>query len=277
MKKIMKKNRRVDVSKEVIKYSPSDYPLLTILKNEPALFSESCCATEIRWFEDNNIGNNYLQIFRTDFSNLKNKKEKAIEHLKDIEEALWIGEKECPKNNPIDIDMPGVRKMDGIIKFLKRNKNIFKLKKDFSKKEFNNFLRKGFIYGDDLKMLFVDEKSFKYLLKMYKNNPEKQKGASSIFKKSFKLTTAFGDVNVIEAPSLTPGIICLLDMNCVCYRYLNGRDTKLCVNTKKVDSVCTDLVNTKQKEKKIKLDHYYITECSLVINSLDYHLLGMIK
>ena len=95
----------LDVSREIIKYSPSDYPLLAILKQKQQFETTKnkinlgeCGNTIFTWVQtgckDIKRNENYLQIFRTNFPNLKDKKKRAIEHLKEIEKAFWNGERE---------------------------------------------------------------------------------------------------------------------------------------------------------------------------------------
>lgn len=300
MKKLKKENYKFDVSKEIMKYSPSDYSLLTILRVKEKYENDSedifpvmakCGNPKFKWVSGNKIVENYLQIFRTDFSDLKNKKKEAIKHLKEIENVFWNGERElCPACGKIksywsdcNIDKPGVRKTGGVIQFLKENKSTFKLKKNFSKKDFNSFLRKGFIYGDDTKMLFADEESFKHLSRICKgkfSNKHSMRNSYGFNKNNVnRLFEPWGTVNIIKTPSLSSGTICLLDMKNVYYRYLNQRDTHLLVNLQKLkyQDVDAPFKVIQAMRKKLKPKHTYLQECGLLITAFENHLLGIIK
>jgi len=291
-----KKDVSKDVSKDVIKYSQSDYPLLAILmeknkheeKDVLPMYKSKCKNPLIHWIDSGEIIENYLQIFKTDFSNLKDKKKKAIEHLMEIENTLWNGERNlCPACGRIirpssNVDKPSVRKMGGVIQFLKEG--AYKLKKNFSKKDFYDFLRKGFAYGDSTKMLFVDKKSFKYLSKLLKVKFPIKSCAPYYFNSgnTFNYISLWGDVNVIKASSLK-STICLLDMNDVCYCYLNNRNTFIRTNLQKLAFQDVDCKNDKEyrkiqrMRKELKPHHFYATECGLKLFQPDNHLLGIIK
>lgn len=309
MKKIQ--GSKINVSKKIIRYSPSDYPLLSILRvkmeheNKSSYPQSECSNPKFGWYYDDSLVENYLQIFRTDFSdpdvipinpNMSSSatldiKKNAIEHLKKIENAFWNGKRKlCSACGQLirpscDIDKPSVRKTGGVIQFLKENKNTFKLKEKFSKKEFNDFLRKGFTYGDDSKMLFVDERSFEYLSKMYKGKLEKRSPLVPFLfdYSSFEtLVSIHGKVNIIKTPALK-STICLLDMKEVYYRYLRNRDTFFRANLQKLAFQDVDCKNDEEYKKlqekrdKLKPVHDYITECGLMITAFDNHLLGIIK
>lgn len=100
--------------------------------------------------------------------------------------------------------------LNDITQNLKKNKRIFKLKKNFSYKEFNNFLKEGFIQGYTTKILFADSETYKYLQKLL---------MQYLFKKDKKnikyyihFVSVFGIANIIEKSNITK-TICLIDMN----------------------------------------------------------------
>ena len=80
----------------------------------------------------------------------------------------------------------------------KDKKLIFKMKENFSMKEFYSFLRKGFLCGSKDKTLFVNSKTYKYLQKLLKEY-SCLKGKDHISGKTFVLfTSPFGNVRIIK-------------------------------------------------------------------------------
>lgn len=94
--------------------------------------------------------------------------------------------------------------LNELVQKLKKDKEtVFKLEKEFSKKEFNSFLRKGFLYGDTTKILFVNVKIYKYLQKLL----EKEKGTENFI----SFVSIFGHVNIIKKPKFKE-VMVLVDM-----------------------------------------------------------------
>jgi len=262
-------------SQEILEFDPSSYPLICLLKRLPShpFTMGEVVNPKFVWSEDNSGVENFLQIFKTEFSSTSDMREKGIEHLVDIDKAFWHGENKT-----------GVRKTKGILSFLKNSKRIRELKyNSYSVKEFNDFLREGFIYGDSTKVLFMDENSFEYLINLY-GHKEKIGGVESQnikntwgIKDVKKIVTIFGIINIIKEPSLDK-MMCLIDMSCLKYTYFKNRDTFVRTHLQKGMFQDVDPLN-KEEEKKLLImmknlphKHMFLTECGLQFTRPDNHL-----
>ncbi len=99
--------------------------------------------------------------------------------------------------------------------------------------DFNTFLREGFTYGDDTKVLMAGGVVIQAINEIARGQIQVKPLASSYGIKISEYITAFGKINIIYNPLLVEeysGYAFLLDLSCFKYRYMNNRDTKLYTN-----------------------------------------------
>jgi len=284
--------KKIDVSKEVIKYDPSAYPLLRLLLRPELkdLSKIECQNLMFSWIEDlptkltlkikkiiprttkqaikksKQISNseistridNHIQPFINEFSSLSSKNKEAIKHLSAINYAFWHNEgmKRCLTCKSIS-PTESKRETEGILHLLKDSK-VIKLKKNFSKKDFSAFLYKGFTYGDSTKILFVDVKTFDYLTKKIIEKSHLKKlplNKSYGIKNVVSYISISGDVNIVKEPALTQ-TMALIDMTCLRYYYYEKEDTHLTI---------------------FKNKFFYRTLCGLYLCQRQRHLIAKIN
>ena len=192
---------------------------------------------------------NYCQIFRTPFGVTETEKacamttepdwayqlrKKGIEHIKGIEKAFWFGERKLTTGAVKGKVKATTR---GLLRFLEElGTQYVDANGTLTEAEFDDFVRKGFIYGSDSKMLFASSLllaaiSFwaKGKLVMY---PKDETYGISIY----KYLSPHGTLNIIEnklfsrAASVYTGYGVMVDMDKVKYRFLQTRDTTLKTN-----------------------------------------------
>ena len=91
---------------------------------------------------------------------------------------------------------------------LKDKKLTYKLKDNFSLKEFNLFLRLGFLYGSTTKILFVNQETYKHLQTILKEHLLKKGKDTKLY---IHFVSPFGLVNIIEELKFKEDM-CLVDM-----------------------------------------------------------------
>jgi len=192
---------------------------------------------------------NYTQIFKTSISvsgtereaNLYGGKDlpyqrakKGTEHALDIERAFWFGEKKSATgtNGP-------KRATGGVLEFINAGNSYVQNQGGLlTAPDFNTFLREGFTYGNDTKMLFAGGLVIQAINEFARGQlimktTEKSYGVSIV-----EYVTAFGKINIVHNPLFVgnyAGYAFLLDMEGFKYRYMNNRDTKLLTNVQSPD------------------------------------------
>jgi len=219
---------------------------------------------------------NYCQIFRKSWGVTETEKhsaftteddwtyqgkKKGIEHIKDIEKAFWFGERAITVGEDKGKVEAATR---GILRFLELPTTQ---EKDaggtLTEAEFDEYIRVGFTYGTEKKILFAGSLllaavSFwaKGKLVMY---PKDETYGISIF----KYISPHGVINIIHnklfsrAASVYTGYGVLLDMDKIKYRFLQGRDTML-------------KTNRQANSEDSRVDEL-LTECGLQLKNPECH------
>lgn len=195
---------------------------------------------------------NYTQIFKTTIALSGTEKasklyggddlpylraKKGTEHALDIERAFWFGEKK--------LDTTGTqghprRATGGILEFIESgNSYIQNQGGALTAPDLNSFLREGFTYGNNTKVLFAGGVVLQAINEIARGQIQTKVGDSTYGIKISEWQTAFGTVNIVHNPLFVQeyaGYAFLLDMDSFRYRYMEGRDTKLMTNVQANDT-----------------------------------------
>lgn len=105
--------------------------------------------------------------------------------------------------------------------------------------DFNTFLREGFTYGNDTKVLFAGGIVLQAINEIARGQIQTHTLDTTYGMKISKWVTAFGSINIVHNPMFVQdyaGYAFLLDMDCFKYRFMNNRDTKLETNIQAPDA-----------------------------------------
>ena len=207
---------------------------------------------------------NYTQIFKTTIALSNTEKEanlyggkdlpyqrakKGTEHALDIERAFWFGE----KYSSTGTQGHPRRSTGGVLEFLEAgNGYIQNQGGPLSAPDLNTFLREGFTYGNDTKVMFAGGVVLQAINEIARGQIQTKPLDTTYGMKISNYVTAFGSINIVHNPLFVEdyaGYAFLLDMDCFRYRYMNNRDTKLETNIQAPDA-------------DGQVDQY-ITECGL--------------
>ena len=194
---------------------------------------------------------NYTQIFRTSIALSNTEKEvklyggpdlpyqrakKGTEHSLDIERAFWWGQKFS--------DTGGTqghirRATGGVLEFIQAgNSYVQNQNGPITAPDFNTFLREGFTYGNNEKMLFASGLVLQAINEMARGQirikPEEKTYGIQIS----EWFTPFGMINIVHNPLFIDAYASyafLMDMECFRYRFLSNRDTTLRLNIQAPD------------------------------------------
>lgn len=293
-------NEKNSYADKIITMFPSMAPLITLLKCVQG--KAEVCNPEFGWYEDGNRKSNYLQIFRNNilpfYTSSKKRheefdncmKETLKQHLMDISYAFWYGRKEKNRSTT-----------GGILYWLEKEHRMVNLKQDtlsfYGNLEFKNFIKKGFAYGGNKKILFMDSNNYNKVLEIeegisFKNNliTKKEERETNFFKTlSFKnilklngkvKETKFGTIFFIEDKLLVDKMF-LLDLESLKYKFLRNRDTfvRKCCNDygADVDGDIETIMQSEGNEKYVNIKKYnesvlpqgdIITECGIETHCL---------
>ena len=195
---------------------------------------------------------NYTQIFRTTIALSNTEKEanlyggrdlpyqrakKGTEHALDIERAFWWSQ--------ANYDVTGLqghprRTTGGVLEFmLSGNSYVQNQSGPLTAPDFNTFLREGFTYGDDTKMLFAGGIVLQAINEIARGQILMAPEATSYGMKISKWVTPFGSINIVHNPLFVEdyaGYAFLMDMQSFAYRFMNNRDTTLRTNIQAPDA-----------------------------------------
>lgn len=175
---------------------------------------------------------------------------KGTEHVLDIERAFWWGEK---KYDVTGTQTKPRRATGGVHEFISGgNSYVQNQGGQLTAPDLNTFLREGFTYGNDTKMLFAGGLVLQAINEIARGQIQTKPLETTYGMKISQWQTAFGTVNIVHNPLFVEdysGHAYLLDMECFKYRYMEGRDTRLMTNIQApdIDGVVDQ----------------YITECGL--------------
>lgn len=193
---------------------------------------------------------NYTQIFKTTIAVSNTEKEanlyggkdlpyqrakKGTEHALDIERAFWWGEK---KSSTGTQGHPK-RSTGGILEFINSgNGYIQNQGGPLTAPDLNTFLREGFTYGNDTKMLFAGGIVLQAINEIARGQILTKPLETTYGMKISQWVTAFGTINIVHNPLFVEdyaGYAFMLDMESFAYRFMNNRDTKLETNIQAPD------------------------------------------
>ena len=194
---------------------------------------------------------NLTQIFKTTIALSNTEKEanlyggkdlpyqrakKGTEHALDIERAFWWSEKEE------DTGTQGHprRATGGVLEFINAgNAYVQNQGGPLTAPDLNTFLREGFTYGNDTKVLFAGGIVLQAINEMARGQILTKPLETTYGMKISTWVTAFGTVNIVHNPLFVQdyaGYSFMMDMECFAYRFMNNRDTSLQTNIQAPDA-----------------------------------------
>jgi len=194
---------------------------------------------------------NYTQIFRTSIALSNTEKEvklyggpdmpyqrakKGTEHCLDIERTFWWGQKASDTGGTQGQPR---RFTGGVLEFINAgNSYVQNQNGPITAPDFNTFLREGFTYGNNEKMLFASGLVLQAINEMARGQirikPEEKTYGLNIS----EWFTPFGMVNIVHNPLFIDayaGYAFMMDMECFRYRFMMNRDTTLRLNIQAPD------------------------------------------
>ena len=194
---------------------------------------------------------NYTQIFKTTIALSNTEKEanlyggkdlpfqrakKGTEHALDIERAFWWGQKYA------DTGLYGHprRSTGGIHEFMSAgNSYVQNQGGPLTAPDMNTFLREGFTYGNETKVLFAGGIVLQAINEIARGQIQTKPLDTTYGMKISNWVTAFGSINIVHNPMFVQdyaGYAFLLDLESFRYRFMNNRDTKLSTNIQAPDA-----------------------------------------
>jgi hypothetical protein len=213
---------------------------------------------------------NYTQIFRTPFGATETeknselyggndiayqRKKKGIEHMLDIERALLFGELK-----QLTTGTHPRRTTRGLLKFISTNATTGVGALTLA--DFEDWLKTGFAYGSDTKVLFASGTLLSAISQLAGLRLQTVPSDTTYGISVKEYISPFGKVNIVFHRLLEEyydGTGVLVDLANVKYRFLEGRDTKLKTNIQ---------ANDEDSEKD-----EYLTECGLEVGLEKTHAL----
>lgn len=193
---------------------------------------------------------NYTQIFKTTISLSNTEKaaslyggpdlpyqraKKGTEHALDMERAFWFGEKKLSTGS----NGHPMRATGGVLEFINSgNSYVQNQGGALTAPDLNTFLREGFTYGNNTKMLFAGGMVLQAINEIARGQIQTKPLDTTYGMKIQEWVTAFGTINIVHNPLFVEdfaGYAFLLDMESFRYRYMAGRDTKLMTNVQSPD------------------------------------------
>ena len=194
---------------------------------------------------------NYTQIFKTTIALSNTEREanlyggkdmpyqrakKGTEHALDIERAFWWSQK---KYDALGTQNHPRRATGGILEFIQAgNSYVQNQGGPLTAPDFNTFLREGFTYGNDTKMLFAGGVVLQAINEIARGQILMAPVSTTYGMKISTWVTAFGTINIVHNPLFVEdyaGYAFLLDMESFMYRFMNNRDTTLQTNIQAPD------------------------------------------
>ncbi len=208
---------------------------------------------------------NFTQIFKTTIAVSNTEKEanlyggsdltylrakKATEHALDIERAFWFSEKNSNTSGTMGLPR---RSTGGVLEFITLGGSYVQDQGGvLTAPDFNTFLREGFTYGSDSKLLVCGGIVLQAITEMSRGQLLTSVADTTYGVAISKYITPFGTVNIVHNPLFIEdfaGMAFLLDMETLKYRFMNNRDTKL-------------MTNVQAPDQDGEIDQY-VTECGL--------------
>lgn len=193
---------------------------------------------------------NYTQIFKKTIgisgtaaetntyggSDMKYQRAKVgTEHALDIERAFWFGERKTTTGT----NGHPLRSTGGIHEFITTGGSYVQNQSGpITAPDLNSFLREGFTYGNDEKMLFAGGIVLQAITEISRGQLQTKVGDTTYGVAIQQWITPFGKINIVHNPLFTgslAGSAYLLDMESFRYRYIQNRDTRLLTNVQAPD------------------------------------------
>lgn len=176
--------------------------------------------------ESNTYGGNDLKYQRAKV---------GTEHALDIERAFWFSE----RKSTTGANGKPVRATGGIHEFITTGGSYVQNQGGpITAPDLNTFLREGFTYGNNEKMLFAGGIVLQAITEISRGQLQTKVGDTTYGVSIRQWITPFGTINIVFNPLFIgslAGSAYLLDMECFRYRYMNNRDTKLMTNVQAPD------------------------------------------
>jgi hypothetical protein len=207
---------------------------------------------------------NYTQIFKTTIALSNTEKEanlyggkdlpyqrakRGTEHALDIERAFWWGQ----KYSGTGVQGHPKRATGGVLEFIQAGQAYVQNQGGaLTAPDMNTFLREGFTYGNDTKMIFSGGIVLQAINEIARGQILMKPVETTYGMKISTWVTAFGTVNIVHNPLFVQdyaGYAFMMDMESFAYRFMNNRDTSLQTNIQAPDA-------------DGEVDQY-ITECGL--------------
>lgn len=195
---------------------------------------------------------NYTQIFKTSIAVSGTEKEaglyggpdlpyqrakKGTEHMRDIERAFLFGQKKYDTNGTQSFPR---RATGGVLEFIESGSGYIQNQGGvLTAPDFNTFLREGFTYGSNNKVLMCGGLILQAINEMARGQIQMRPNETSYGMKISEWVTPFGTINIVANPMLVndyAGYGFLLDLDCFKYAYMRNRDTKLQTNIQANDT-----------------------------------------
>ena len=161
---------------------------------------------------------------------------KGTEHALDIERAFWWGEKKYTTGT----QGKPVRATGGVFEFINAgNSYVQNQGGSLTAPDLNTFLREGFTYGNDTKMMFAGGVVLQAINEIARGQILTKSLDTTYGMKISQWQTAFGTVNIVHNPLFVEDFASyafLMDMESFMYRYMNNRDTQLQTNIQAPDA-----------------------------------------
>lgn len=194
---------------------------------------------------------NYTQIFRTSIALSNTEKEvklyggpdmpyqrakKGTEHALDIERTFWWGQKATDTGGTQGQPR---RFTGGVLEFINAgNSYVQNQNGPLTAPDFNTFLREGFTYGNNEKMLFASGLVLQAINEMVRGQVRVKPDEKTYGLSISEWHTPFGMINIVHNPLFVDayaGYAFLMDMECFRYRFMMNRDTTLRLNIQAPD------------------------------------------
>lgn len=195
---------------------------------------------------------NYTQIFRTSIALSNTEKEvklyggpdlpyqrakKGTEHCLDIERAFWWSQKYSDTSGT-QTNQPR-RSTGGVLEFIQAgNSYVQNQNGPLTAPDFNTFLREGFTYGNNEKLLFASGLVLQAINEMARGQIRIKTEEKTYGIQISEWFTPFGMINIVHNPLFIDAYASyafLMDMECFRYRFMMNRDTVLRLNIQAPD------------------------------------------
>jgi hypothetical protein len=195
---------------------------------------------------------NFTQIFKTTVGVSNTDKEtelygpsdlpyqrskKAVEHAHDIERSFWFGEKGSDTGGT---QTKPRRYTGGILEHITGgNAYVQDQGGQLNAPDFNTFLKEGFTYGSNKKVLFAGGGIIQAVNEICRGQLQTRPMDETYGVRVSEWASAFGDIKIVKHPDFIQdfsGFGFLIDLECYKYAFMRNRDTKFQTNIQAPDA-----------------------------------------